>query len=77
MLTSREGLPKRPWYRHLVYAPGLHTGYGVKTLPGPREAIELNAWGDAEREIGRAAAVINAIAGHVARAAEMLATSGR
>lgn len=77
MLISREGLPKRPWYRHLVYAPGLHTGYGVKTLPGPREAIELKAWGDAEREIGRAAAVINATAGHVARAAEMLATSGR
>jgi N-acetylated-alpha-linked acidic dipeptidase len=35
-----EGLPGRPWYRHQVYAPGFYTGYGVKTLPGVREAIE-------------------------------------
>lgn len=77
MLTSRDGLPKRPWFRHLMYAPGLYTGYGVKTLPGPREAVELKAWGDAEREIGRAAAALNATAAHVARAAEMLAPRAR
>ena len=34
------GLPGRPWYRHQLYAPGFYTGYGVKTLPGVREAIE-------------------------------------
>ena len=39
-LSSDEGLPGRAWYRHLVYAPGFYTGYGVKTLPGVREAIE-------------------------------------
>ncbi|MGH7712578.1 MAG: transferrin receptor-like dimerization domain-containing protein, partial [Gemmatimonadaceae bacterium] len=71
-LTSADGLPKRPWYRHLIYAPGLYTGYGVKTLPGPREAVELKAWSDAEREIARAAAAINATATHVARATELL-----
>ena len=39
-LLSAQGLPHRPWYRHLIYAPGLYTGYSVKTLPGLREAIE-------------------------------------
>ena len=33
-LTSNEGLPNRPWYKHEIYAPGFYTGYGVKTLPG-------------------------------------------
>lgn len=39
-LTSEEGLPDRPWFRHLLYAPGVYTGYGVKTMPGIREAVE-------------------------------------
>jgi N-acetylated-alpha-linked acidic dipeptidase len=43
-LTSKGGLPGREWYRHYIYAPGLLTGYGVKTLPGVREAIEENQW---------------------------------
>lgn len=38
-----DGLPRRPWYRHLLYAPGYDTGYGVKTLPGVREAVERGA----------------------------------
>ena len=43
-LTNKRGLPGREWYRHHIYAPGLLTGYGVKTLPGVREAIEENQW---------------------------------
>src|SRR5262249_52597566 len=39
-LTSAQGLPRRPWYKHVLYAPGVYTGYGVKTMPGVREAIE-------------------------------------
>jgi N-acetylated-alpha-linked acidic dipeptidase len=39
-LLLQAGLPGRPWYKHSIYAPGLYTGYGVKTLPGVREAIE-------------------------------------
>jgi len=35
-----KGLPGRPWFRHAIYAPGYYTGYGVKTLPGVREALE-------------------------------------
>ena len=42
-LSYTAGLPKREWYKHLVYAPGFYTGYGVKTLPGIREGLEQNA----------------------------------
>ena len=48
-LVDIHGLPGRDWYRHLIYAPGLLTGYGVKTLPGVREAIEANRWDEANR----------------------------
>ena len=53
MLTSTEGLSGRPWYRHLLYAPGFYTGYGVKTMPGVREAIEQHQWTKVEPEIAR------------------------
>ena len=62
VFTSRDGLPRRPWYRHLIYAPGFYTGYGVKTMPGVREAIEQGYWPEAEREIGRIAERLNAAA---------------
>ncbi len=48
-LLSDAGLPGRPWYRNLVYAPGRFTGYSAKTLPGVREAIEEQRWADADR----------------------------
>jgi N-acetylated-alpha-linked acidic dipeptidase len=57
-LTSAEGLKNRPWYVHMLYAPGFYTGYGVKTIPGVREAIEQGEWQDADREIARAAAAV-------------------
>jgi N-acetylated-alpha-linked acidic dipeptidase len=57
-LTSSEGLKNRPWYVHMLYAPGFYTGYGVKTIPGVREAIEQGQWQDADREITRGAAAI-------------------
>ncbi|HEX4438921.1 MAG TPA: transferrin receptor-like dimerization domain-containing protein [Thermoanaerobaculia bacterium] len=66
-LTSEKGLPGRPWYRHLVYAPGAYTGYGVKTLPAVREALEQKRWDDvnpaavdAGRAIEQAAAQVRA-----------------
>jgi N-acetylated-alpha-linked acidic dipeptidase len=58
-LTSDEGLPGRPWYRHLIYAPGLFTGYGAKTLPGVREAIEQSHWDEALQYIGITARAID------------------
>jgi N-acetylated-alpha-linked acidic dipeptidase len=57
-LTSTEGLKNRPWYVHMLYAPGFYTGYGVKTIPGVREAIEQGQWQDADKEITRAAAAL-------------------
>lgn len=58
-LTSRNGLRSRPWYEHLLYAPGFYTGYGVKTIPGVREAIEQGQWQDADNEIVRVAAALD------------------
>ncbi|MEO8202209.1 MAG: transferrin receptor-like dimerization domain-containing protein, partial [Gemmatimonadota bacterium] len=71
-LTSKDGLPGRPWFQHLIYAPGLYTGYGVKTMPGIREAIEQRKWAEAEREIARVAQSIEAEAGLVESAAKEL-----
>ncbi len=58
-LLSDNGLPRRPWYRHSIYAPGFYTGYGVKTLPGIREAIEQRNWKEAQEQIEIDAAVLN------------------
>ena len=54
-LTNPDGLPGRPWFKHLIYAPGFYTGYGVKTIPGVREAIEQKHWDEADAEVKRAA----------------------
>ncbi len=50
-LTTEKGLPRRGWYQHQIYAPGFYTGYGVKTLPGVREAIEQKDWKEAQQQI--------------------------
>jgi N-acetylated-alpha-linked acidic dipeptidase len=57
-LTDPAGLPNRPWFQHMVYAPGLYTGYGVKTLPAVREAIEQKQWSVVDPQIARTAAAI-------------------
>ncbi len=74
-LTSPDGLNGRPWYRHLLYAPGFYTGYGVKTVPGVREAIEQGQWKDAPREILRAAAAVEREATLVSQLADALSSS--
>ena len=76
-LTSPEGLPLRPWYQHLLYAPGYYTGYGVKTMPAAREAIEQKDWAAAEREIARVAAALANAAAHIERIAQRLEGNGR
>jgi N-acetylated-alpha-linked acidic dipeptidase len=57
-LTSPQGLPGRPWFQHLIYAPGQYTGYDVKTIPGVREAIEQKKWKEADEQIVRAASAL-------------------
>ena len=68
-LTRSEGLPRRDWFRHQIYAPGFYTGYGVKTLPGVREAIEQRNWKEAQTEIAIVSATIDRFAAEIKRGA--------
>jgi N-acetylated-alpha-linked acidic dipeptidase len=67
-LTDSHGLPGRDWYQHMIYAPGFHTGYGVKTLPGIREAIEERRWDEANRYIGVVSRSLSAYSARLDRA---------
>jgi len=71
-LTFDAGLPRRDWFRHQIYAPGFYTGYGVKTLPGIREAIEQRNWSEAQEQINVTSTVIEKFAGQVDRATQLL-----
>jgi N-acetylated-alpha-linked acidic dipeptidase len=66
-LLSPEGLPRRDWYKHTIYAPGFYTGYGVKTLPGIREAIEQRNWPEAQQQIEVVSKYIVQLAGYLER----------
>jgi N-acetylated-alpha-linked acidic dipeptidase len=66
------GLPGRPWFRHQFYAPGIYTGYDVKTLPGLREAVEQKQWDQARRELGRVRAAMESVNAQIRKAAAML-----
>jgi N-acetylated-alpha-linked acidic dipeptidase len=61
-LLTKEGLPRRPWYKHSLYAPGFYTGYGVKTVPGVREAIEQKNWTEAKEQINEVSKSIERLA---------------
>jgi len=76
-LIDEAGLPRRPWYRHLIYAPGFYTGYGVKTVPGVREGIEDGRYDEAEREVVRVAAALKRLTTLVDSAAVDLDSLGR
>jgi N-acetylated-alpha-linked acidic dipeptidase len=67
-LMDTRGLPGREWYQHMIYAPGAHTGYGVKTLPGIREAIEERRWDEANQYIGVVSHALNAYSSRMDRA---------
>jgi len=71
-LTKEHGLPKRPWYKHHIYAPGFYTGYGVKTLPGVREAIEQNEFDQVETQINILANVINEFSSKIDKAISLM-----
>ena len=71
-LTDPHGLPGRDWFKHLVYAPGLYTGYGVKTLPGVREAIEEKHWDEANQYAVMTAAALSAYCDRLDKATKVL-----
>ena len=71
-LTEPKGLPGRPWFVHALYAPGFYTGYGVKTMPAIREAIEQRKYGDVDAGIASVAAALRAEAALVDQATTTL-----
>ena len=72
LFTNDKGLPNQPWFEHLLYAPGLYTGYGVKTIPGVREAIEQKQWAEADEQIRRVSASIENEADLLKQATKLL-----
>ena len=71
-LLIAKGLPRRPWYKHAIYAPGLYTGYGVKTIAGVREAIEQRSWTEAQEQIEVVAKTLEAYTAEVDAASKIL-----
>ncbi len=71
-LLRPEGLPRRPWYKHEIYAPGYYTGYDAKTIPGVREAIEERRWDDANVQIPIVAQTLGAMADQIDRATALI-----
>ena len=71
-LKIKEGLPGRPWFKNAIYAPGTLTGYGVKTLPGVREAIEQERFADADKYSALTAAAIDAYAAKLEAAVRLM-----
>jgi N-acetylated-alpha-linked acidic dipeptidase len=72
-LISGQGLPRRPWMQHVLYAPGWYTGYSVKTLPGVREAIEQGRYPEADEQISQAARALQDEAAWIEQLAKELA----
>jgi len=64
-LLIPAGLPRRPWYKHSIYAPGFYTGYGVKTVPGVREAIEQKNWAETNLQITEVASALNKLSSYL------------
>jgi N-acetylated-alpha-linked acidic dipeptidase len=71
-LTLDQGLPRRVWFKHQIYAPGFYTGYGVKTIPGVREAIEEKQWSEVEPQMKNVVAVLHAVTSQIDAATRLL-----
>jgi N-acetylated-alpha-linked acidic dipeptidase len=71
-LSDPAGLPERPWFKHMIYAPGMLTGYGVKTVPGVREAIEGRRWDETSRYIAATAKTLDRYRAQIERLTALL-----
>jgi len=71
-LINEQGLPRRPWYKHQIYAPGFYTGYGVKTLPMIREAIEQRNWAEAEQGVQRVSDALKNFSAEIDKATALM-----
>ena len=72
-LGNKDGLPRREWFKHQIYAPGFYTGYGVKTMPQIREGLEEGRFDEASGGVRTVSAAVNALAAQVDQAAKVLA----
>jgi N-acetylated-alpha-linked acidic dipeptidase len=71
-LGNSDGLPRRDWFKHQIYAPGFYTGYGVKTMPQIREGLEEGRYTEAQGGVRTVSAAVNALATYVSEAARVL-----
>jgi len=71
-LGNGDGLPRRDWFKHQIYAPGFYTGYGVKTMPQIREGLEEDRFDEAKGGVRTVSAAVNALAAQVQDAASAL-----
>ncbi len=71
-LLSDAGLPRRDWFKHQIYAPGFYTGYGVKTLPGVREALEQKNWAEAAEQAKAISRILYTMSAQIEAAAKKL-----
>ena len=76
-LGNSDGLPRRDWFKHQIYAPGFYTGYGVKTMPQIREGLEENRFDEAQGGVRTVSAAVNALAAQVQDAAQALQKASR
>ena len=74
-LGNSDGLPRRDWFKHQIYAPGFYTGYGVKTMPQIREGLEEGRFTEAQGGVRTVSAAVNALAAQVSEAAKALQAS--
>ena len=74
-LTDPDGLPGREWFKHMIYAPGMLTGYGVKTVPGVREALEARRWDEANKYAAVTAKVLDGYRAQLDKLTAMLKSS--
>ena len=71
-MQRENGLPRRDWFKHMIYAPGYYTGYGVKTLPGIREGLEERNWDEVNLFIGEVAKALDRAASTINNATKIL-----
>lgn len=71
-LGNGDGLPRRDWFKHQIYAPGFYTGYGVKTMPQIREGLEEGRYTEAQGGVRTVSAAVNALAAQVEDATKAL-----
>ncbi|MDQ2844737.1 MAG: M28 family peptidase [Acidobacteriota bacterium] len=76
-LTSEQGLPHRPWVKHLLYAPGTLTGYGAKTIPGVREALEQDRYPEATEQLAVVAKALSDEAAYLEQIANMFGSTSK